>query len=169
MTIKHFTDNLIVMRNCAEGDTTVATIITSLPHTTNDGQSTFLARATFFATLRANGVKFTFETPCTGFWYSDEGKLYEQECTLVTMHGSEGAMRAAVGAFGYTVGDLEMLFVEKTSGDKYIQAVASGHKGAAALAKDFGGATLLPDGYAISLRYASLVAGVDYPATNVVR
>jgi hypothetical protein len=145
----------------------MTTIITSLPHATNDGKSTFLARVTFFATLRLNGVKFTVETPCTGFWYADDGKLYKQETTLVTMTGSEAAMRGTVGAFGAEVGDLEMLFVPRCEG--YILNRGQFSPCAEYFAEKYGGATLLPNADVVSFRYASLVAGVDYSDANLVR
>jgi len=143
------------------------TIITSLPHATNDGRPTGRERAVFYATLRASGVTFTTETPCYGFWYADDGKLYEQETEVVTMRGSEAAIRLAVGNYGAAIGDLEMLFVEYRAG--YVLEIGEGRSAAMQQARKLGGATLKPNGEAWSLNYASLVAGLDYADTNLVR
>lgn len=144
----------------------MATFITALMHNRNNGQSTFRARVEFFATLRLNGVKFTTETPCEGFWYDGE-ELYSGITTLVTMHGDETAMRAVVGQYGVNAGQIEMLFVERVEGFKL--GTAQGRKGAERLAREHGGATLLPDNIAISFNYSGLRAGVDYSDRNTVR
>lgn len=143
------------------------TIITSLPHATNDGRPTGYERGLFFAKLATDGVSYSVATPSLGFWYADDGTLYSEAVTLVYMQGSETAIRAAVAAFGEAAGQLEMLFVEKHNG--CILASGRGKEAAAKLAKQYGGATLTPNGIAISLDYASLVAGVDYSAESVVR
>lgn len=142
-------------------------IITSLPHQTNDGKPTGRERAIFFATLRSSGVRYEVQEPCYGFWYADDGTLYQDETTIVHMLGNEGAIRRAVGAFGEAAGQIEMLYVPQTF--DCVVGVNDGREGAALLAKEYGGATLLPNGVAVSLKYASLVAGQDYADVNVVR
>ncbi len=143
--------------------------ITSLPHATNDGKPTGALRALFAAQLRADGVSFVAQTPCEGSWNSDDGTLYSETTTLYTMNGSEQAIRNAVGAFGEAAGQLEMLLVEKTDGYLVARIYAATEYDIAFLVRVHGGATLLPNGNAISLRYASMVAGLDYADTNVVR
>lgn len=141
------------------------TFITSLPHATNDGQSTALARMVFEAQLQADGVRYSIETPCFGFWYDENDELYQGATTLVTMTGAETAIRRIVARFGEIVGELEMLFVEYRDG--YVLEIGEGRHAALKQARALGGSTLKPNGEAWSFRYASLVAGTDYPATNV--
>ena len=143
------------------------TIITSLPHKTNDGRATGYERALFFAKLQADGIRYRVETPCVGFWYADDGKLYSEETTLVTMTGSELAIRNAVAGFGETAGQLEMLFVERKEG--CVVATGNGREDAAYFAKLYGGSTLLPNNRAMTLNYASLVAGENYSDAFVTR
>ena len=143
------------------------TIITSLPHATNDGRATGYERAMFFRKLQADGVRFSVQTPCTGFWYADDGKLYSEETTLVMMTGSETAIRNAVAGFGEMAGQLEMLFVERKEGS--VVATGNGREDAAYFAKLYGGATLLPNNQAVTLNYTSLVAGEHYSAAFVTR
>ena len=145
----------------------MTTLITSLPHSTNDGRSTDLARLIFLAQLDADGVHYTVETPCYGFWYDDDSTLYQDETSLVTMTGSAAAIRKAVARFGEQAGQIEMLFVQYRDG--YVLEIGEGKAAAQSLARKHGGATLKPNGEAWSFSYASLVAGVDYADTNVVR
>jgi hypothetical protein len=60
-----------------------------------------------------------------------------------------------------------MLFVENTTG--CVVATGKGREDAAYFAKLYGGSTLLPNGHAMTLNYASLVAGEHYSAAFVAR
>lgn len=139
------------------------TIITSLPVRDNDGETTYVARATFFALLRSAGVTFEVLPRCYGFWYDDDGTLYQDETVLVEMCGRDNAIRTALAVFGRDARQEAVLCVEKLDAEEHIVGrTLNGKAGAAALAKRYGGATLLPNGTAVSFRYAALNAGVEY-------
>jgi hypothetical protein len=56
-----------------------------------------------------------------------------------------------------------MLAVPVTTGNSHILATAVGREGAAVLAKEHGGSTLLPDGTAVSYAYTAIDAA-EYDA-----
>jgi hypothetical protein len=174
-TLKQHLSELTVTRKTRKEGTPVTTIITSLPHATNDGRATGYERALFFAKLHTDGVQYTVETPCYGIWFGDDGACYAEETTLVWAQGSEHAIRQAVAAFGEAAGQLEMLFVEEQEDGSHVVTAQTGatHERGRAIAKQLaalhGGTTLLPNYTALVLNYASLVAGKDYSDAFVTR
>src|SRR5689334_9134196 len=126
------------------------TIFTSLPVVNNDGGSTFYQRAKFFARLRLDGVRLLIETPCYGFWYGENDRLFEAETVFVTMVGSEDAIKRALAGFGHDAEQFAMLMVTAQAGNAHIVGRDTGKAGAARLAKTHGGSTLLPDGTAVA-------------------
>ena len=142
----------------------MTTIITSLPIHDNDGNDTFVARATFFALLRSSGVAFTITSKCVGFWYDDDGKLYQDKTLVVEMDGRQSAIKTALQVFGRDAKQLAVLMVvAHRDGSHIIDRVFNATPvDAARLAKKHGGATLMGTGAAVSYAYAALEVGADY-------
>ena len=136
--------------------------ITALPTIDHDGNSTLEAIYRVAATLRAGGVAFTMTPGCTGVWYDGDTE-YRNDAVLVDMDGSVVTMMMALGRFGEDAEQLEVLFVERTDG--FVLASGWGEADAVALAKEHGGATLIPGGVAVSYKYRALVHGRDYVST----
>lgn len=143
----------------------MATFITALPTLKHDGSTTESEREITLSMLRNSGVKFSAVSNCYGIWIADDGRRYEDETVLVTMAGDEAAMRSALSYFGREAGQREVLFVQADG--SHVLGYAQGLEAAAELAKKYGGATLLPDGTAVSFQYNALVAGVDYEMTEL--
>lgn len=139
------------------------TYITALPTVDHNGDSTLEAVYALAATFRARGVTFNMTPGCYGFWYEGDD-LYENEAVVVEMTGNVKVMRDALGRFGETAQQYEVLFVEKT--DDWIGARGAGKADAARMAREHGGSTMFPGGMVISVaRYAALVHGRDYVST----
>jgi hypothetical protein len=141
-----------------------ATMITALPTVDHNGDSTLEAIYRVAATLRAKGVVFTMTPGCYGYWYGDDGELYENEAVVVEMSGNVAVMRDALGRYGEAAQQYEVLFVEKKDG--WIAARGAGKDDAARLAKEYGGSTMFPGGMVISVaEYRALVHNRDYVST----
>jgi hypothetical protein len=139
----------------------VSTIITTLVASDNEGRSTECERAIFLATLRAARVRVRVTDDCFGIWFDDDGIEYAEPCVHIVATGSTAAIRNAIAAYGETTGQLAVLCVEADS-HSHIVGCSIGRAGAQDLAKVHGGATLFPDGDAVSYEYQALTAGVDY-------
>lgn len=140
----------------------MATYITALPTIDHNNDSTLEAIYRVAATLRAAGVVFNMTPGCYGYWYEGDD-LYENEAVMVEMSGDVDAMRRALGRFGEDAAQYEVLFVERTDG--LVIGRDSGKEGAARLAKEHGGSTLMPGGVAVSFKYRALVHRRDYVST----
>ncbi len=138
------------------------TIISALPMVDNTGVSTFYQRAVFFASLRSSGVRFELTNGCEGFWYGENDRLFSAAVVSVEMTGSETAINAALATFGRTAKQFAMLAVTVTTNEAHILGRAIGKSGADKLAKQYGGATLFPNGIAVAYDYAALAVNVDY-------
>src|SRR5687767_4587740 len=136
--------------------------ITSLPITNHEGESAVEAIYRVAATLRAAGVTYNLIPGCTGFWYEGD-TLFRDETVLVEMDGNEAAIRRALARFGEDAEQYEVLLVERVGA--FVQASGLGEDNAADFAKRLGGATLMPNGMAVSFKYAALVHGRDYVST----
>jgi hypothetical protein len=136
--------------------------ITALPTIDHDGESTLEAIYRVATTLRAAGVTFHMTPGCYGFWYEGDD-LYENEAVLVEMDGDEAAIKRALARFGEDAEQLEVLLVERREG--FTLGSGWGKADAAALAKEHGGSTLMPNGVAVSFKYRALVHGRDYVST----
>ena len=140
----------------------MAIYITSLPVTNHQHESTAEAIYRVMATLRAAGITYNVTPGAVGFWY-EGADLYRDDTVLLEMSGDPAVMRRALARFGEDAEQYEVLFVERTAG--LVVGRGFGAEDAARLAKEHGGATLMPGGVAVSFKYASLVHGRDYVST----
>lgn len=140
----------------------MSSYITSLPTRNHHGESTLNAVYGVCAALRAANVAYNVTPDCKGYWY-DGDVLYADDTVLLHMDGDEKAIRRALAWFGEMAEQYEVLLVAQVPG--YVVAKADGVEGATRLAATLGGATLFPNGIAVSYRYAALVHGRDYAST----
>lgn len=146
-----------LVRNAADQ----TTFITSLPDQTNDGLSTNIWQWELFTSVWAAGGRVAFERGGFGMWY-DDGKLYAESVTAVRIIGlDESIVKRILAKFGRDAGQLAMLCVQVKADGSHIAGLDKGREGAARLALQHGGATLLGD-EACSLVYSGLEQGVDY-------
>lgn len=134
----------------------MTTFISSLPVRDNNGHPITRNVQTTIARLRSQGVSVVERPGAYGMWYGDDGRLYEEEVVLVLLTGREGVIKRELAAFGEATAQLAMLCV-KAEGE-FVAGTGNGKRDAALLAKAHGGATLLPDGTAVSLVYDGLDA-----------
>jgi uncharacterized protein YqgV (UPF0045/DUF77 family) len=136
--------------------------ITALPTVDHNDESTVEAIYRAIATLRTAGVTYHLTPGCTGIWYDGDTE-YRNDAVLVEMDGNEAAIKRALARFGEDAAQYEVLLVERVGA--FVQASGTGEACAVDFAKRLGGATLMPNGIAVSFKYAALVHGRDYVST----
>lgn len=142
------------------------TILTSLPVKDNNRQSVERHIEHLFARLRLDGVRFSVTEGAYGLWY-DEGQCHADETVFAILMGEESAIHDALAEYGENARQLAVLAVPVRGNGRHVLARGQGRQAAEALARQHGGATLLPDGTAVSFDYTALVQGIDYGTVNV--